>query len=140
MPRNVIVVADCKSELQGGEHNSEALIDAVCGTTITTVSMPSGEVSEGRKSNGYFWTSGKAAHENVSAVILLPRPHLWDLREDRWQPLMVHHPFASHPLSEAFLDLPAYRHDGDQNLMIRHKGTMMADLLGLPVPWPPAGT
>lgn len=136
----LIVVADCKEELQGGEYNSEALIDAVCGTYAQSVAFPSGEMSEGRQSNGYWWRGGKPAHTGVSGVLLLPKPHLWDLRNERWQPLMVYHPFGAHPLPDDLLGLPFYRHDPEKNEMVKHKGVALADTLGLPEPWPPEKT
>jgi hypothetical protein len=136
----LIVVADCKSELQGGEYNSEALVDAVSGTQITTVSMPSGEVAQGRKSNGYWWHGGKQVHKNVSAVLLFPKPHLWALRDDRWQPLLIQHPSATRPLPDGLLGISCYRHDAKRDEWVKHNGKMLADILDLPQPWPPEGT
>jgi hypothetical protein len=36
---------------------------------------------------------------------LLPQPHRWDLRSDRWQPLIVRHPWATHMLPDDVLPL-----------------------------------
>lgn len=134
----VIVVADCKDELQGGDHNADALLSAVAGEVVTSVDMRSGQVEEHRKSNGYWWYGGKPAHEQVSAVLLLPKPHLWDLRKERWQPIMVWHPWANFPLPAGLLPVPGYQHQPGQDEGFRAvEGTSLADLLQLPHPWPP---
>lgn len=135
----LVVVADCKGELQGGEDNAEALIDAMCGTYVQWM-RTNGEQGEGRKSNGYWWKRGKPCHQNVSGVLLLPKPNLWHLREDRWQPLLIHHFSPDYALPDDFLPVRSYRHDKDKDLFVRSEGGPLADLLGLPAVWPPAGT
>jgi hypothetical protein len=46
----------------------------------------------------------------VSGVLLLPKPHLWDLREKRWQPLLVRNPWAECSLPNELLPLPGFKH------------------------------
>src|SRR5205807_5148924 len=85
----LIVVADCKDELPGGEHNGEALVEAMFGDIITRVTKDAEDkmvITDVRKPNGYWGTPDAPKHRNVSGVLLLPKPHLWDLREERWQP------------------------------------------------------
>ncbi|RWC37467.1 MAG: hypothetical protein EOS28_32575, partial [Mesorhizobium sp.] len=96
----VIVVVDCSDELTGGERNAESLLDAAFGTIVTEVTTyESGErsIADKRVDNGYFGHPDTPRHRNVSAAILLPKPHLWDLRTDRWQPLLLKNPWATHP-------------------------------------------
>lgn len=138
----VIAVVDCKGELVGGDRNAEHLLEAVHGTVYTEVkTFADGEIQteEMRRNNGYWGRPGDAKHPNVSAAILLPRPHLWDLRQDRWQPLILRHPWAIHPLPDDFLALPGYKlnEEGEFALVV---GTRLADILELPDPWPPGPT
>jgi hypothetical protein len=73
----------------------------------------------------------------VSSALLLPKPHLWDLREDRWQPLLIRNPWADHPLPEKFLALPGYAVDAEGKIS-KTAGRALADILKLPEVWPPA--
>jgi hypothetical protein len=69
----------------------------------------------------------------VSGVLLLPKPHLWDLR---WQPLLVRHPSADRPLPDDFLPLLGFKHVKDASYAPT-EGKLLADILGLPEVWPP---
>jgi hypothetical protein len=137
----LIVVADCKEELAGSKHNDDALIDAVFGTVVTqTTVLQNGEheTKDVRLDNGYWGHPGTARHKNVSGVLLLPKPHLWDLRNDRWQPLLIRNPWADRPLSEGFLPLPGYSVDAEGEIT-KTSGSPLAKILKLPEVWPPAG-
>jgi hypothetical protein len=135
----IVVVVDCQGELVGGDRNIEHLLEAVHGSvdTVATV-FPDGtnQIEEKRRNNGYWGALDSIRHPNVSAAILLPRPHLWDLRSDRWQPLIVRHPWATHMLPDDVLPLPGHKlnEDGEFSPV---EGTRLADMLGLPDPWPP---
>jgi hypothetical protein len=97
----VIGVVDCKDDLSGGESNADDFIEAVHGTVYTAVTTcADGKIKteDKRRNNGYWGRPDSQRHPNVSAAILLPRPHLWDLRMDRWQPLILRNPWATHPL------------------------------------------
>jgi hypothetical protein len=136
----LIVIADCKEELVGGDHNDEALIDAVFGTVVTqTRVLENGEreTKDVRLDDGYWCFKDTARHKNVSGVLLLPKPHLWDLREERWQPLLLRNPWTDHPLPEGFLPLRGYSIGGEGELS-KTAGTALADILKLPEVWPPA--
>lgn len=136
----VVVVVDCKDELTGGDRNAESLIDAAFGTVVTQVTaFASGdhETKEVRKDDGYWGHIKAPRHSNVSAAILLPKPHLWDLRTDRWQPLLLKNPTATNALPNAFLPLPGYQFDAAKDEFVKVEGTRLADILGLPTPWPP---
>lgn len=136
----VIAVVDCKDELTGGDRNAEALIDAAFGTVVTEVTTnESGEheVKEKRRNDGYFGRPDKPEHQNVSGAIVMPKPHLWDLRTDRWQPLLLKNPWATHKLPDGFLPLPGYDYSLEKEEFTQVKGQRLADILKLPAVWPP---
>ena len=136
----LIVSADCKEELVGGDHNDEALIDAVFGTVVTqTRVLENGEIKteDIRRDDGYWGHPNTARHKNVSGVLLLPKPHPWDLRNDRWQPLLLRNPWADHSLPEDFLPLRGYSADAEGKIA-KTEGKPLADILKLPEVWPPA--
>jgi hypothetical protein len=135
----LLVVADCKEELPGGRHNGEALLEAVLGTIYTEVKVSeTGEltITDKRKPDGYWGTIGGPAHGQVSGIVLLPKPHLWDLRNERWQPQIVRNGSAQRPLPASFLPLPGFAVAAD-GVVGELGGTKMADLAGLPAVWPP---
>jgi len=136
----VIVVVDCKDELAGGNSNVEALLEAAFGsifTEVTTYAAGGHKVEDRRRNNGYFGHPQTPRHQNVSAAILLPKPHLWDLRTDRWQPLLLKNPWATHVLPDGFLALPGYEYLMDKDEFGKVEGTPLADILELPDVWPP---
>lgn len=135
----LIVVADCKDELSGGESNGTELLEAVFGTIVDEgVELPSGEWTHRvrRLADGYWGRPEAPKHRNVSGVMLLPKPHLWDLRSHRWQPLLVRNPWAQYALPEDLLSLPDYRLT-DKDRFKKVEGVRLADILGLPAVWPP---
>jgi hypothetical protein len=136
----LLVVADCKEELPGGMHNGEALLEAALGTIYTEVKITeTGEqtMTDKRKPDGYWGVMGAPAHTQVSGIMLLPKPHLWDLRTDRWQPQIVRNGSAERPLPAEFLPVPGFSVSA-QGAVSQIEGTLMADLAGLPAVWPPA--
>lgn len=134
-----IVVADCKDELTGGDHNMEALNEAAFGSIGHQFIVEDGKhkAYPVRNADGYWWDGEKPIHANVSAAILLPQPHLWALRKDRWQPVIMRNPWATHPLPETCLPLPGYRCLADSGDFEKIDGKRLADILGLPAIWPP---
>jgi hypothetical protein len=135
----LLVVTDCKEELPGGRHNGEALLEAVLGTIYTEVTVSeTGEqtITDKRKPDGYWGVMGAPAHTQVSGVMLLPKPHLWDLRTERWQPQIVRNGNAQRPLPEGFMPLPGFDVSA-AGAVAELQGTLMADLVGLPAVWPP---
>jgi hypothetical protein len=134
----LLVVADCKEELPGGKHNGEALLEAVLGTIYTEVRVSeTGQqiITDKRKPDGYWGVTGAPAHRQVSGVMLLPKPHLWDLRTERWQPQIVRNGNAERPLPVGFMPLPGFEVSA-QGPVSQIEGTLMADLAGLPAVWP----
>jgi hypothetical protein len=135
----LLVVTDCKEELPGGRHNGEALLEAVLGTIYTEVKVSeTGEqtITEKRKPDGYWGVQGAPAHTQVSGIALLPKPHLWGLRAERWQPQIVRNGSTERPLPAEFMPLPGFGVSA-QGTVSQIQGTRMADLAGLPAVWPP---
>jgi hypothetical protein len=135
----VIAVADFNDELVGGEHNNEALIDSVFGSVVTQVTglgTPEENIVRVRIGDGYWGVPGGLKHTGVSGAILLPQPNLWSLRADRWQPLMIRNPWATHLMPDALLPLPGLQLNSE-NAFEAVEGTKLADILGLPAIWPP---
>jgi hypothetical protein len=138
----LIVVADCKDELAGGNRIADALLEAVFGTIVTKVTThSSGEhtFADSRLHDGYWGVPWEPKNRNVSGVLILPKPHLWDLRDERCQPLLLRNPSADHPLPNELLPLPGL-HLNEENKFTITRGTKFADLLGLPAVWPPVET
>jgi hypothetical protein len=100
--------------------------DANCKTVVEDV----------RQQDGYWGTPDAPKHRNVSGVLVLPKPHLWDLRDERWQPLLIRNPWAERPLPDEFLPLPGFKHVKDAQYAST-EGKALADILELPTPWPP---
>lgn len=135
----LIVVADCKGSIWTSDDIDDAALDALFGTQmLEDRSLVDGEVVLTRNNDGYFVKDAVPRNQNVSAVLLLPKPNLWKLRDDRWQPIVVKNPFATNPLPEGFLPLPEYSYFKEKDVFRRTSGTILADILDLPHPWPPA--
>jgi hypothetical protein len=135
----LVAVADCKDELVGGRHNGEALLEAVLGTIYTEVrTTEAGEqvIVDRRRPDGYWGTADTSAHGQVGGVLLLPKPHLWDLREERWQPSIVRNERAERPLPATLMPVPGFAL-GPDGTVTETAGTPLADLVGLPDVWPP---
>lgn len=138
----LIVVADCKEELAGGDRNGDALVEAMFGKVVTQASKnENGKLvlRDVRQADGYWGTPDAPKHRGVSGVLLLPKPHLWNLREKRWQPVLVRNPWAERPLPDDLLPLPGFKHVKEGQYAATD-GTALADILDLPKPWPPEGT
>ena len=41
-------------------------------------------MKDGRAADGYWGTADARRHRDVSGILILPKPHLWDLRDERW--------------------------------------------------------
>jgi hypothetical protein len=136
----LIVVADCKEELQGGRIGDAAL-EAMFGAIVTDVwTNKNGKtvMKDRRAADSYWGTPDAPKHRNVSGILILPKPHLWDLRNERWQPILLRNPWAERQLPDDLLPLPGFDYNPDH--FAPKDGTKLADMLGLPAAWPPEGT
>jgi hypothetical protein len=125
--------------LIGGEHIAEACFDAMLGTTVTqSTTDASGKQTfrDVRLPDGYWGTTQQAKHQNVSGILVLPKPHLWDLRNERWQHLLLRNPRVDHPLPDILFPISGCRaaENGSFELV---PGLALADILELPPVWPP---
>jgi hypothetical protein len=136
----LIVVADCKDELQGGRIGDAAL-EAMFGTVVTDVwKDENGKtvIRDRRAADGYWGTPDAPKHRGVSGILILPKPHLWDLREERLQPILLRNLCSERPLPDDLFRLPGFEYK--ENHFVLKDGTKLADILGLPAVWPPEGT
>ncbi len=134
----LIVIADLKDELPGGQGNSDALLDAAFGTVFVDPGNPDDGPTEpvwGRRCDGYLGLVGRPKQRHVSGVLLLPKANLWQLRHELWQPVQVRHPWATHPLPDELLAVPGHTGNSTGEI-IALAGAPFADLLGLPEVWP----
>lgn len=136
----IIVVADCKGELQSGDGIRDAAVEALFGSEqVVAKAFVDGSFDTrlSRARDGYWGYPENPRNRNVSAVIVLPQPNLWKLREEKWQPIRIDNPWAAHPFPTEILPLPGYKLEVSEDALVSTVGTRLADLLSLPVPWPP---
>ena len=82
------------------------------GTTVTqSTTDASGKQTfpDVRLPDGYWGTPQQAKHQNVSGILVLPKPHLWDLRNQRWQHLLLRNPRVDHPLPDTLFPISGCR-------------------------------
>jgi hypothetical protein len=131
----LIVVADSKGQIVGSDSIQTTLTEAVLGDEV--VQWRQGE-STGKltHANNGFWRGRDAARNaHVSAAMLFPDPGLWPLRSEKHQPTLAINPWASHPLPDL---LRIFRRFEAENERWTFKdGQLVADVIGLPTPWPP---
>jgi hypothetical protein len=86
------------------------------GTIFTEVSKneASKAVAKDRRApDGYWGTPSDPKHRNVSGILILPKPQLWDLRSVRWQPILLPNPWAERPIPDELLPLPSFEYVTD---------------------------
>lgn len=136
----VIVVTDCKGSIVSGEDTEDTILDGMFGKIRAFVrTLPDGTrgIVEERAPDGFWGAPDKPLNENVSAVVVLPEPSLWKLRDERWQPQIGYNPFARNPITSDFLPVPGIQVDLADGSMKRMEGSLLADILSLPAQWPP---
>jgi hypothetical protein len=129
----LIVVADAKDQLFTKESIDAALTDAVLGNEI--IQFQGGRAYATRARNGFWHGANGARNRHVSAVMLLPETNLWQLREDKRQPVLAVNPWAELHLPTKLKRLR--RFEAEDNRWAARDGELFADILGLPTPWPP---
>jgi hypothetical protein len=130
----VIVVADAKNQILRENAVRDAIVEAVYGDDLVSVAT-GGEPRRVHDNNG-FWFRGDGCHnKHVSAILLMPDAGIWKLREERWQPLLAVNLSANFSIPDSIKELT--RIDAEQAKWVRREGKLVADVLSLPVPWPP---
>jgi hypothetical protein len=130
----LIAVADGKGQLFGKHSIRSALTEAVFGDEM--VEFKNGVPQLKHAKNGFWHGPDGARNRHVSGVLLLPETGLWKLREERWQPLLAVNPWAERPLPDALRKMR--RLENDNGRWVLHEGELFANIVRLPVPWPPA--
>ncbi len=136
----LIVVADCKGSIPVGDHVEDTLIDGLFGSPsvrFRRLGDGSFETYDDRTADRFWGRYGEPRNTNVSAIALLPEPNLWKLRDHRWQPIIAYNPFAANPFSQGILPLPGFGPLDGSDDYGRIEGSPLADLIGLPLEWPP---
>jgi hypothetical protein len=131
----MIVVADAKNQLFHKEATKNAITEAVFGDE-QVVLVPGEKPKRGFAKNGFWLGSRGYQNQHVSGVLVIPDATIWKLREERWQPILATHPFPNHSLPDAIRSL--IRMEAVDGKWALRDGKSVADVLGLPVPWPPS--
>jgi hypothetical protein len=129
----LIVIADGKDQLFSAETVKTALTEAVFGDEI--VVSVNGKFRLDYVKNGSWNGPNGPQNKHVSGVLLLPKTNIWELREEKWQPLLAINPWATLPLPAELKTIARLEADGGR--WCRHDGRNFADILDVPNPWPP---
>jgi len=129
----VIVVGDGKEQLFSSETVRSALTEAVFGDERAAI--VGGKLRLDYAKNGFWNGPNGPQNQHVSGVLLLPKNTVWELREEKWHPLLAVNPWATLPLPAELKTLP--RLEDEKGRWSRHNGANFADTLGVPNPWPP---
>jgi hypothetical protein len=131
----LIAVADAREELLLGNRVVESTLDALLGDEAV-------EVADGqpptpiRLRNGFWFAKGQPRNRQVSGVLVIPSAQLWSLR--RHPPILAINPWAEYPLPRETCSMRSVVRDGDR-WALREDANTLADILQLPLPWPPDG-
>jgi hypothetical protein len=130
----LVAVADAKDQMWGRNDVVGTTLEALLGDEAVEVAVgrPPRDV---RMRNGFWFAGGEPRNQTVSGVLVIPSVQLWTLRADQHQPILAINPWAHHPLPEIFSTLPRVVRHGSKWTSLN--GTQLADILELPVPWPP---
>ena len=129
----IIVVADAKEQLFGEEQIRNAITEAVFLDERMVVT--DGESKREYSGNGFWHGNDGPKNQHVSAVLMIPKIGIWDLRENKWQPILAINPWAQNVVPEEFKALS--RLEADDGKWVPREGKNFADVLNLPTPWPP---
>jgi hypothetical protein len=131
----LIVVADAKNQLFAKNAVKDAITEAAFGDEI--VVFIGGKPKVDFAKNGFWFGKNGPRNQHVSSVLLLPDAGIWKLREAKWQPILAINPWSILSTPESIKGLTHLEADHDK--WVLRDGKSLADILGLPVPWPPTG-
>lgn len=135
----IIAVFDCTDSIAWFSRDFIQNVAAVLlGSEVhEEVMLGSGEVRsrERRANDGWFGSNKAPAHTRVSAVLVFPSASPWYWSEERGQPLLVQHPFATLPLPNDLLPIRELVVSSRESHLV--KGRLISEILKLPEPWPP---
>jgi aspartyl-tRNA(Asn)/glutamyl-tRNA(Gln) amidotransferase subunit B len=130
----MIVVADTKGEIFRENAVRDAVVEAIYGDPMVSVAAGR-EPREVQANNGFWFAAGGCRNQHVGAILLLPDAGIWKLREARWQPLLAVNLCANLQTPDNINRLEHL--EAEQTEWVRREGKSVADILGLPTPWPP---
>ena len=132
----IIAVADCTGRMSWGEGLFEEVEKALFGRIVHRVDVEKLESEALRDTDGFFGCPDNPKRRHISAVLVLPQPDIWGMRNPLHQPAFFHHPWARSPLPPELLPIPGIRHVAGAQFE-RTDGSPLADFLGIPEEWPP---
>jgi hypothetical protein len=112
--------------------------DALFGREFRAERVVNGKTVESRiirETLGWMGRPGRPRNTSASAVMVFPHCDIWRLGEAKYDPLLVHHPWAAHPLPVGMLPFRRLEMDENEGRVI--PATSIGEILGLPQPWPP---
>ena len=130
----LIVVSDAKDQLWGADRARDTLLEALMGDEVIEVPQ-GGEPRLARAGNGFWRDNCGPRNRHVSGVLLLPDPDIWKLRSPAHQPLLSINPWANLAVPGPLRSL--HRLEVEENRWIVRQGQILADITGIPDPWPP---
>jgi hypothetical protein len=123
------------------EHCDDIDINnALFGTeTVVVTTKPDGShgTSHGRRLPDGVWFGTKGARNQAVSAVLIGNninPYTCGIET----PLLIHHPYPTHPLVLSSYPLPESLPDETTRIMKRKEGRHAKDFVRLPSPWPPA--
>jgi hypothetical protein len=131
----IIVLGNARTPVWGEDRTVECLSDALFGDLVVTISPSDCEGRTTRAGNGFWFGSDGARNQHVSAILFFPDVGLWGLRSELHRPLLAINPFATVPVPKPFFELRRVEFDEGQWML--KDGALVADLIGLPLQWPP---
>ena len=132
----LIAVADRKGEMTWGEGIHDTVVSALFGDVCYRWQAGEADGTWVRNTNGFFGHDRRPRRAHVSAVLVLPQPDIWGLRNPNHQPILVRNPWASYSLPGEILPIQETTYSPVAGFA-RVDGKPLGDLLGLPEVWPP---
>jgi aspartyl-tRNA(Asn)/glutamyl-tRNA(Gln) amidotransferase subunit B len=129
----LIVVADAKDQIFGSDQARNAITEAVFGDE--QVIAVGGNFTLDFVRNGLWFGAQGPRNQHVTGVLLIPQTDIWKLREPNREPILALNPWASISLPDAIKNVR--RLEAIDAKWEEHEGVSFADILGLPIPWPP---
>jgi hypothetical protein len=129
----VIAVFDCTNSLAWFSTGFPGKVAEALFGSERVLCSEDGRFAE-RARDGWFGYTGAPRHRSVSAVLVFPSADPWYLAQQRGQPLLVKHPWATRPLPDGILPTHEFVIDDRDGRVV--PGRMMSEILCLPRPWP----
>jgi hypothetical protein len=108
------------------------VMDGLLGQEAVTFDT-SGRARPDRVLNGAWISPNGPIHRSISAVMAWPTLEPWNFT--RIEPIVVHNPYATRPLSNDNLPVTQHIVDRERGALVEQRGRSMEELLGLAKDW-----